>query len=314
LKGWRCLPVVVSVAALLGGCAGLVPGPSTPPPVRYDSPGQVVERAEAAVGAGRWTEAQSVLDAGRRQFPDSAPIAQLSGRVADTWSRLQPEWEDRLAVSRARALEDELALRQRLERADPAAFPEADGSVPLRAYQLQLRAALLRCARRQLDVDLELARACVDLAHRADPDAESARLRQQVVALEAEIARTAEKQREKVRRIGVNADLSRAEELLQAGRYGEAETLLARVRASDPDNPLAHELQERLRAEVTRQTQRYGEEADRLYAEGRIAEAARAWQRSLELDADQPAVRERLERARRVLENLERLRDGAGQP
>jgi tetratricopeptide (TPR) repeat protein len=205
-------------------------------------------------------------------------------------------------------------LRERLERADPAAFPAAAGSELLRAQRLQLRAALLRCARRQLDVDLELARTCVDLVHRADPDAASAELREAVVAREADMARLAEKEREQVRRIGVNADLARAEELLGAKRYDEAGSLLERVRTSDPDNPFARALHDRLRGEVTRQTRRLGEEADRLYAEGRIAEAAQAWERSLELDADQPAIRERLERARRVLENLERLRDEAGQP
>jgi hypothetical protein len=54
--------------------------------------------------------------------------------------------------------------------------------------------------------------------------------------------------------------------------------------------------------------------ADRLYAEGSIAAAIRVWETSFEINPDQPAARERYERARRVQENLERLRQEPAAP
>ncbi len=314
--GWPRWPgLLLPAAILLHGCAGQPPQPPQPTqPTTFASPEQALSRAQAAVERGQWGDALEALAAGRRQFPRDPQLAEEFDRVDARWRSLKPEWEDRLAVVRTRAMLEELALIERLETAEPGGANGAFGQARRRTDLAQQREPLLRCAERQLDAHLELARTCVDLAHRIAADERSAALREDVVAREAASAAAVRDERAERRQAQLRAQLDEAEALLAGEHYPQAAVRVARVLEADPDNGRARALQDQLNERVAHRTRLLTDLADRLYAEGSIAAAIRVWETSFEINPDQPAARERYERARRVQENLERLRQEPAAP
>jgi hypothetical protein len=305
------------LAFFLHGCADRPwrPEPEPPPPPQPRqqppepaTPDEALAEADAAVDAGRWGAALDVLEVARARFPEAQLVEERLASVRSRWLSLREEWEDRLVARRATALLDEIALLERLERADPAHFEASAGTLARKIELQTLQDALLRCADRQRAADLELARRCIDLVHASAPEPGSAALREDILARQSARIAAQEEERSQALQSSLRTDLAQAERLLVADRLVEAAEPLARVLAADPGNAEAELLRGRLKEKVDRQTAVLGTLAERLYAEGNIAAAVEVWETSLIIDPDQPAARERLERARRVLENLEKLR------
>ena len=79
-----------------------------------------------------------------------------------------------------------------------------------------------------------------------------------------------------------------------------------------PKQPKVSELQRELEATIAGRVEVLMKKGDDLYAEGHIAEARQLWGEATQLAPQSPELAKRLERADRVLERLQELKNGAG--
>ena len=99
---------------------------------------------------------------------------------------------------------------------------------------------------------------------------------------------------------------------MKAGRYHEARPLLQEVLAAEPDNRTATGLMIQLQTSLEAQVKALLQLGDTLYREGKLRAAIAAWQTVLSLSPEQPEAGAKIQRARHVLEKLERLRQRQG--
>jgi tetratricopeptide (TPR) repeat protein len=124
----------------------------------------------------------------------------------------------------------------------------------------------------------------------------------------------AEKARERARSIARkkrqrDRRIEQAEALATAGNYAEASTEVNKVLAEEPENPRALALRIGLDQIMEMQNRVLGELAASLYADGELDAAIQVWETLLIISPDRAETQERLERARRVRENLNQVRE-----
>jgi len=306
--------VVATLAAALL-CAGCANSP-LPRLSSVGSPEQALEQAAVLAEAGRWGESISLLEAARREYPEDADVAAEEQRVSEHWEQLKAGLEDRLAAVRSQGLKDEIALLEPLVMAEPQRLSRTWTLDNRKRTQIGAREDLLRCAERQLEADPGLAVNCLELSEAIEVDPRSQALRQDIERGEAARAArvAAEKARERARSIKRkqrqrSRRIEQAEALATAGNYAEASTEVDKVLAEEPENPRALALRIGLDQIMELQNRVLGELAASLYADGELDAAIQVWETLLIISPDHAEARERLDRARRVRNNLDQVRE-----
>lgn len=119
-------------------------------------------------------------------------------------------------------------------------------------------------------------------------------------------AQLAEQQQEKTER--AKAQLVNAKALYENNNLREAKRELTQVLNAEPGNAEAQQLLKELDTRLQGHLNYLLAAGDRLYREGDIAGARALWQSALNLDPEDERIIEKLDRANRVLNNLEVLR------
>ena len=309
------------VLALLAG-ALLCVGCANSPFPRLTSVGtaeQALDQAGVLAEEGRWDESLSLLEAARREYPEDAALAAEEQRVRDQWGELKGRLEDRLAAVRSQGRKDEIALLEPLVTAEPQRFSRAFTLDDRKRAQRGARDDLLRCAQRQLEADPALAVNCLDLSEAIEVDSRSQALREELERREAEreaeraAQAAAEEARERARLMERTKRLrerriEKAEALATAGNYAAASTEVDKVLADEPENARALALRIGLDQVLDVQNRVLGELAANLYADGELDAAIQVWETLLIVSPDHAEVRERLDRAMRVRDNLDQVR------
>lgn len=291
-----CLLVLVS------GCA------VREPMQVFESPGKALELADAAADAGRWSEAIAALDTAIQRFPEEARLVEKRRTLGDEWDRLEPLWEDQLVATQARALFDEIIRMERLLTAQPERVWLALQLKQRKTRLRSLRAALLVCAERRRESDIRLAKSCAWSSDRIASDVKS---RELVAMINQKIAAQAKAERERqveVERTRLSHQVDKAEKKIADRDYSGAAATVSRVLAENPNHARAKAVKRKLVKTTSEQNTTLNNNANEAYANGDIDGSIRFWEASLRIVPDQPEVKERLERAQRVLKNLEDLK------
>jgi len=292
----------------IGGCSLLKPEPPRLAKLVSDP----LATSGELLKAGRYGEAVALLETAASQRPDQPAYVKALRQARQHKQNFEQDLRDRLLLQQTRELHDELPILNRLRRADPA-----DPSLQQRIEQVhqelrQKRRALSICGWRQQRRAPRLATQCLELAIALSANVEDQRLLDILRAKQRQAQQQAkEQQREKREQAWKRRNqqrLRKAQEAFQANRLSETRRQLALLLKEDPGNRPARQLQ----AEFKRRLEGYIESllkaGDRLYREGEIAGARATWQAAHNLDPSDPRAKEKIERAQRVLENLERLR------
>lgn len=296
-----CLCVITLVA----GCA--LPK-SVDPLTLFESPGHALKISDEAVEAGRWSEALATLDAAIERFPDETRLIEKRHRLGDEWSQLEPLWEDRLAATQARAMFDEIEVMEPLVTAQPERVILALQLSQRKKRLRLLRPILLGCAERRHASDLQFAKSCAALGDRIASDVKS---RELVSLIEEKIKKLAEIERDrqaKQARSRLSSQIDKAEAKLAARDYSGAAATVSKVLAANPNNARAKAIKKKLVKTTSEQNTNLNDMANQMYTSGEVDAAIRLWEASLRIVPEQPEVKERLERAMRVLKNLEDLK------
>ncbi len=300
--------LLLALLVLLSGCQ-LIPVKQAPSATANPNS---IETARQLEAKGRYGQAIEVLEVAieRDGKADSYTTALREIRLQQTI--VEQELLDQLLISRTSALKNQIPILVQLIRSNPGQ-QSYNRQLEVSRQQLQeLRQDLSECGWRHFKKNDALAKDCLTLALSLEQNEQDERLMAYLVDEHQENLKktqTVERaKREMAWKHRNKQRLDEAQHLSETGQLTEARRVLKMVLKEDPRNDTA----KRLLRDVETRLQNYIENllaaGDRLYREGEIEGAKATWRAALSLDPQDPRAREKIERAQRVLDNLENLR------
>jgi hypothetical protein len=268
--------------------------------------------AEQLASDKRWGEAVHLLEQAVAQgYDDTAYLDAL----AET-TRQQKVYEDelraRLLLEETKAVQNQLPILEKLAHSEPQ-NPQLSERLTSARNQLTLdRKTLSTCGWSQAARDNQLARQCLELALSIEDDPQDRRLLERLTEKKVQtIKREVQKQRgirEKQWKDRNQGRLHQARQHFQDGQLDESRKQLRRLLQEDPHNQEARQLLSQVEKLLEIHMDNLLKAGDRMYREGEIEGAKALWQAASKMDPDDIRATEKIERADRVLKNLESLR------
>lgn len=271
-----------------------------------------IDTARQLEAKGRYGQAIEVLELAILEDGKAQSYTQALREIRLQQNTVEQELQDQLLISRTSALKNQIPILEQLLRADPE---QAVYLKQLRETQLQLqtlRQSLSECGWRHFKKNNALAKDCLTLALSLEPNEQDQRLMSYLLEEQkkhVEQTQTVERaKREMAWKHRNQQRLEEAKRLYESGQLSDARRVLRIILKEDP----RHVTAKKLLGQVDSQLKNYIENllvaGDRLYREGEIEGAKATWRAVLSLDPQDQRAREKIERAQRVLDNLENLR------
>lgn len=261
--------------------------------------------------------ALSQLRVARHNYPQSVALAEEEQQLLPLQQHALHELNDRLLIVRTQHLFDELSLQERVAHIDPD-FP----ATRLQDIHTQLKRAageLLECGQRSMQAGkLQRAEQCLTFAQRIQ-DTQIARTAlaslEQQQSERKKITRTRQQRsQDKLRRQQLDQMLTMANQALARDDLPAARQALNDALEIDSDNSDAIALRATIDSAIAARVDIALSKGNQLYRSGNIAQAQRVWKEGLLLDPDQPQLRANVERAARVLQNLQAIQQRTPTP
>lgn len=307
--------VFVPLLLLLGGCQLQLVKPSEPAPTA-DS--HTLTRVKQLEAKGRYGEAITLLEKAIGEDGKADLYTSTLREIRLRQKRAEEELRDQLLISRTSALRNQVPLLERLIRSDPEVTHYVKQLGETNKQLLKLRHHLSDCGWRHFKKNNALAKDCLTLALSLQPNKQDERLMNHLLNEQSQNRQKSESeeraQRETTWKRRVQKRLEEATQFYDAGQLSEARRVLKVLLKEDPRNSqakaLLHEVETRLKSYL----EKLIAAGDRLYREGEIEGARATWRAALALDPQDQRARDKMERAQRVLDNLENLRRTEQQP
>lgn len=292
---------------MLAGCQ-LVEIMKTPAPVEDNT----LDKSRQLAARGRYGEAISLLDRASANRSLNATYTKELERIRNQQKILEEELNDQLLISNTSALKNQLPILSRLTQASPDKPYYTELLEETQETLLSMQKALSECAWRHYKRNNALTKDCLTLAlslkqDKADQDLMEHLLKEQV-QYKKEAAKKEQANRIQESKKRIDKNLIEARELIENGQLKDARRTLRLVLKESPNNETAN----KMLADVNRTLKKYIKNlllaGDRLYRDGEIESAKATWRAALTLDPSDQRAREKIQRAQRVLDNLENLR------
>jgi tetratricopeptide (TPR) repeat protein len=306
MKSLASLLAVFICQLLLSGCQ-LMQTRESPAPVKEDS----LEYSRQLVAKGRYSEAIQLLNqASMGRNKNQAYIHELKN-LRGQQKIIEEELNDQLLISNTSALKNQLPILKKLTKSSDN--PEYRQLLEQTRAQLQsMRLALSDCGWRHYKRNNALAKDCLSIALSLKVDESDQNLMDHLVKEQSEnkqvLAKKERTARQKRWKEKLNKHLTEANRLLESGQLREAKHALQKILKDVPKNIRAKEMLARVNQQLQRYIDNLLSAGDRLYRDGEIESAKATWRAALALDPQDQRAREKIQRAQRVLNNLENLR------
>ena len=300
------LPLALLV--LLSGCQ-LLPTKKAPP---SEADANRLEVARQLQAKGRYDQAIEVLEKAIVEDGKAEGYTQTLREIRLQQTIVEQELLDQLLISRTSALKNQIPILEQLLRSGPENKSYVQQLHETRQELQQLRESLSECGWRHFKKNNALAKDCLTLALSLEPKEQDERLMAYLVKEQKEhVEKSQTVERAKREMAWKHRNKRRMEEAarhFESGQLTEARRLLKLVLKEDPRNSEAKKLLRKIESRLKNYIENLLAAGDRLYREGEIEGAKATWRAVLSLDPQEQRAREKIERAQRVLDNLENLR------
>jgi hypothetical protein len=301
--------LLLALLFLLSGCQLLELKPATPASVNTNH----ITIARQLEAKGRYGQAIDVLEEAIARDGKAEVYTQAMREIRLLQTRTQQELEDRLLISRTSALKNQVPILEQLLRSDPENKTYAKQLKQTRQQLRQLQQPLSECGWHHYKKNNALAKDCLTLALSLEPKEQDERLMAYMLEEQKQnLKKTQTVERTKRERVWKHRNQKRLEEaqrLSEAGQLTEAKRVLKVILKEDPRNDNAKKMLRRVQNRLKTYIENLLAAGDRLYREGEIEGAKATWRAALSLDPQEQRAREKIDRAQRVLDNLENLRN-----
>ena len=300
--------LLLSLLLLLPGCK-LLETKQAPPPSADENR---VEIARQLQSKGRYDQAISVLEKAIVEDGKAEGYTQTLREIRLQQTVVEQELHDQLLISRTSALKNQIPILEQLLRSGPENKQYIEQLQQTREELQQLRKSLSECGWRHFKKNNALAKDCLTLALSLEPQEQDERLMDYLLQEQKkhlEQTQTVERaKREMAWKHRNQGRMKDATRYFETGQLTEAKRVLKLVLKEDPRNAEAKKLLRQVDTRLKSYIENLLAAGDRLYREGEIEGAKATWRAVLSLDPQEQRAREKIQRAQRVLDNLENLR------
>ncbi len=293
---------------LLSGCQLL----EIKKPVPVNADPDRISTARHLEAKGQYGQAIQVLESAIAEDGKAESYTETLREIRLRQTLIEQELQDQLLISRTSALKNQIPILEQLLRSDSQRADYAKQLQQTHKELQTLRQALSECGWRHFKKNNALAKDCLTLALSLQPDEQDERLMTYLLEehqQNLEQTQTAERaQREMAWKHRNQQRMEEAQRLNESGQLTEARRVLKLLLKEDPRNDSAKQLLRDVEGRLKNYIENLLAAGDRLYREGEIEGAKATWRAALSLDPQDPRAREKIERAQRVLDNLENLR------
>jgi len=293
---------------LLTGCQLLEiksPAPASADPDRISTARQLEAK-------GHYGRAIQVLESAIAEDGKAESYTQTLREIRLQQTIVEQELQDQLLISRTSALKNQIPILEQLLRSDPERADYAEQLKDTHQELQTLRQSLSECGWRHFKKNNALAKDCLTLALSLRPDEQDERLMAYLLEehqQNLEQTQTVERARREMAWKHRNQQrMEEAQRFNESGQLTEARRVLKMLLKEDPRNDSAKQLLRDVETRLKNYIENLLAAGDRLYREGEIEGAKATWRAALSLDPQDSRAREKIERAQRVLDNLENLR------
>jgi tetratricopeptide (TPR) repeat protein len=308
----RLIPGGLLGCLLLSGCSLWQITLERSTPTLMELPPDPLAKSRELASAGRLGEALVLLDTAIAQGHDVPAYLRAREQTRQQKSRQERRFQDRLLIEQTKAQQSQLPIFDQWVRMDPDNREVTDRRETIHRSLQARRERLSECGLRQIENQPELARACLELAFALEPNQRDRLLLDLLAEREKKTERVKARQQqdilERQRKNWIRNSLLQAKVLYEKDQFNPARKLLNQVLEEQPDNLQAAQLLSQLEDRLQGHLENLLNTGDKLYQEGEIEGARDIWEAALRLDPENTLAKEKLERAERVLENLENLR------
>lgn len=294
---------------LLGSCSLMTRDRDRNKPVLPPNP---LQTAESLADNGRWGEAAHLLQLAIAQGLGNDDYLSALSKISQRQKSHEDKLEAELLLEETTALQKQLSILDKLVYSDPNNQQATTRQLSARDELMRKRSALSACGWQQHTRNSSLARRCLEQALAIKANTEDQQLLEQINKKNAQtIMQAVQKQQGILEKQWKNRNQDRlqlASQLFENSKFDEARKQLRLLLHEDPDNEEAKKLLSQLQARLDSYMNHLLETGDRMYREGEIEGAKALWQAAQNLDPDDVRAKEKIERADRVLKNLETLR------
>ncbi|MEW8508198.1 MAG: hypothetical protein AB2598_16005 [Candidatus Thiodiazotropha sp.] len=302
-------PVIAYLSlTLLTGCQ-LIETKNTAPAAAVENP---LDKSRQLAAKGRYGEAISLLDRASNQRSLNKTYKKELETFRNQQKLVEEELNDQLLISNTSALKNQLPLLTKLTQASPDKSHYADLLDETRETLQSMQKGLSECAWRHYKRNNALAKDCLSLSLSLKQDKADQNLMehllQEQVQYKKEVAQKEQANREHKWKKRVDKNLTEARRLIESGQLKDARRALKLVLKESPKNKTAKKMLADVKRTLTKYIDNLLLAGDRLYRDGEIESAKATWRAALTLDPLDQRAREKIQRAQRVLDNLENLR------
>ncbi|MET0053616.1 MAG: hypothetical protein ABW108_02300, partial [Candidatus Thiodiazotropha sp. 6PLUC10] len=276
-------------------------------PVEEDS----LNYSRQLVAKGRYSEAIQLLnEASLGKNKNQSYINELKN-LRGQQKVIEEELNDQLLISNTSALKNQLPILEKLTKS--SSNPQYEQLLTQTRGQLQsMRRALSECGWRHYKRNNALAKDCLSIALSLELDESDQNLMDHLLKEQSQNKKALEKKektnRQKRWSKRMNKRLAEASRLSESGQLRDAKNTLKAILKDAPKNAKAKEMLNRVNMQLERYIENLLSAGDRLYRDGEIESAKATWRAALALDPQDQRAKDKIQRAQRVLNNLENLR------
>jgi len=306
-------PAMLVCLLLLGGCQ-LLEIHKTAPVSANPNILSTVTQLEAK---GRYGQAIELLERAIAVDGKAESYITALRKIRLQQSLVEQELADQLLISKTSALRNQIPILEQLARANPEESDYEDQLKETQKQLLELSKTLSECGWRHFKRNNALAKDCLTISLSLHPTEQDERLMQHLLTEQHQDREKTESeqrtQREMAWKQRNQTRLAEARRLNESGQLTEARRVLKVILKEDIKNENAKALLTDVESRLKSYLENLLTAGDRLYREGEIEGARATWRAALTLDPQDERAREKIERAQRVLDNLENLRHGDNQ-
>ncbi len=281
-------------------------------PVPVDADPDRISTARQLQAKGHYGQAIQVLESAIVEDGKAERYTQTLREIRLQQTIVEQELQDQLLISRTSALKNQIPILEQLLRSDPERADYREQLEQTHEELQTLRRALSECGWRHFKKNNALAKDCLTLALSLQPNEQDERLMAYLLEehqQNLEQTQTAERARREMAWKHRNQQrMEEAQRLNETGQLTEARRVLKMLLKEDPRSDGAKQLLRDVAGRLKSYIENLLAAGDRLYREGEIEGAKATWRAALSLDPQDTRAREKIERAQRVLDNLENLR------
>jgi predicted Zn-dependent protease len=302
-------PLLLISITCLSGCQLLPVKQSAPPAL----PNQDVISAVSQLQAkGRYGQAIELLESAITTQGKSDAYIKLLQQVRLKQTIQEQELHDQLLISKTSALKNQVPILEQLARSSPDNAEYKEQLEETQQQLLQLRKRLSECGWRHFRKNNGLAKECLTIALSLEQEEQDLQLMSYLIKEQHQIREktetTQKARREMAWKHRTQQQMDEANRLFESGQLTEARRVLQAILQEDPKNKAATTLLTSVESRLKSYLENLLSAGDRLYREGEIEGAKATWRAALTLDPQDKRAREKIERAQRVLDNMESLR------